>query len=518
MKRKIFTIFCAIFALAVTAAPVSAERALFERTVKNVDCGGITLTYLNTSMLTGKLMELPELVKKILIVADGSKADIRIAPELTGILVQALNPGAYQAFAASTVQKSENLYINKCFLTMNNTPALFNAFVRGNSPLDWHKLPANTRLAFKFPVNGSMLFDRLYQGFANAKSPELRKIVTLIDDLKKQGIDIKAISSSLNGDVLAVLTGSDIKDLAFRVEIPDTNGVISAFLQLAFVKRQGENFSRLPMPENATLQARIYYAQGKVIAVSHPKALTVTNTLASLPVFRNFAPFLPKAGYAYSLINLDAETIDNIAKSANIKFLPRMIKPFTVIDISVKAPDGLASIGASTADTAAISAAAPLACGAAILLPALNSARERARRASCINNLKQIGTGILMYAQDHREKYPATLAELYREKYIVDKPVFHCPSDDSSNDSYIYVGMVMNNGGSDASTTPILFDKPGIHSDNYVNVAFADGHVQGIILPNYTDPEQVIAYLNKMYKFPPQLLDALLKAVRSNQQ
>ena len=32
---------------------------------------------------------------------------------------------------------------------------------------------------------------------------------------------------------------------------------------------------------------------------------------------------------------------------------------------------------------------------AAILLPALNAARERGRTASCINNLKQIGTATI---------------------------------------------------------------------------------------------------------------------------
>lgn len=37
---------------------------------------------------------------------------------------------------------------------------------------------------------------------------------------------------------------------------------------------------------------------------------------------------------------------------------------------------------------------------AAILLPALNSARERGRSASCINNLKQIGSAALNYSND----------------------------------------------------------------------------------------------------------------------
>jgi len=38
---------------------------------------------------------------------------------------------------------------------------------------------------------------------------------------------------------------------------------------------------------------------------------------------------------------------------------------------------------------------------AAMLLPALSSARERARSASCVNNLKQIATAHLMYTMDY---------------------------------------------------------------------------------------------------------------------
>ena len=40
---------------------------------------------------------------------------------------------------------------------------------------------------------------------------------------------------------------------------------------------------------------------------------------------------------------------------------------------------------------------------AAILLPALNSARERGRTASCINNLKQVGLAQLAYANDFND-------------------------------------------------------------------------------------------------------------------
>ena len=42
---------------------------------------------------------------------------------------------------------------------------------------------------------------------------------------------------------------------------------------------------------------------------------------------------------------------------------------------------------------------------AAILLPALNSARERGRAASCISNFKQLGTATVQYLQDNEEWY-----------------------------------------------------------------------------------------------------------------
>ena len=42
---------------------------------------------------------------------------------------------------------------------------------------------------------------------------------------------------------------------------------------------------------------------------------------------------------------------------------------------------------------------------ASILFPVFARARENARRSSCSSNLKQIGLGIMQYAQDYDETY-----------------------------------------------------------------------------------------------------------------
>lgn len=44
---------------------------------------------------------------------------------------------------------------------------------------------------------------------------------------------------------------------------------------------------------------------------------------------------------------------------------------------------------------------------AALLLPALSKAKSKANRVSCYNNEKQLILGLMMYADDHNENYPA---------------------------------------------------------------------------------------------------------------
>ena len=43
---------------------------------------------------------------------------------------------------------------------------------------------------------------------------------------------------------------------------------------------------------------------------------------------------------------------------------------------------------------------------AAILFPVFAQARAKARQSACLSNMKQLGTGLMMYAQDHDETLP----------------------------------------------------------------------------------------------------------------
>jgi prepilin-type N-terminal cleavage/methylation domain-containing protein/prepilin-type processing-associated H-X9-DG protein len=52
---------------------------------------------------------------------------------------------------------------------------------------------------------------------------------------------------------------------------------------------------------------------------------------------------------------------------------------------------------------------------AAILFPVFARARENARRASCMSNLKQIGLGMMMYVQDYDEHYAPSVIGTFRD-------------------------------------------------------------------------------------------------------
>lgn len=138
---------------------------------------------------------------------------------------------------------------------------------------------------------------------------------------------------------------------------------------------------------------------------------------------------------------------------------------------------------------------------AGLLTPALAGAREKARRATCANNIKQLVLFLKMYANDSQESYPTSLKSLFGT-YIKqgDLGVFNCPSAkwmtkaiNTNSFQAINTAYFYGTGQSEASPAgvPIVWDKTGDstkkctatewgqnHQGEGGNIGFVGGQVQ----------------------------------------
>lgn len=151
-------------------------------------------------------------------------------------------------------------------------------------------------------------------------------------------------------------------------------------------------------------------------------------------------------------------------------------------------PFGLMTTSAGSSDSLVM---------AGFLLPALAKAQEAARRASCMNNIRQIGLAMIQYAGDNDDKFPPSFGVLLKQGYLTTPKVFYCPSGGAmpppdfpqdlknadvdemnallANSSYVMVKGITH--AADVNAV-VVYEKEGAHGNEGLNCFFNDGHVQ----------------------------------------
>ena len=133
---------------------------------------------------------------------------------------------------------------------------------------------------------------------------------------------------------------------------------------------------------------------------------------------------------------------------------------------------------------------------AALLLPALAKAKARAQRTACLNNQKQIGLSLTMWAGDHGERFPSTVdaseggSKMVLETWghfitmtneLVTPKILHCPSDPAKQIASDFSGSVTglrtlkNAAISYAVGTGAVPDRPAAHLAGDRNLLGRDG-------------------------------------------
>ena len=128
--------------------------------------------------------------------------------------------------------------------------------------------------------------------------------------------------------------------------------------------------------------------------------------------------------------------------------------------------------------------------GAGMALPAIGQARARAREVVSMNNLKQIGMAAMMYANDHNNELPPSLAALFEADMLVEARLLVAPNDPNPRlrvgnrpCSYVYVlddhkGLKLKLGEIERpAMVPLAWERRTFGRRGR-NVLFVDGHVQ----------------------------------------
>jgi len=447
----------------------------------------------------------------------------------------------FGGFGASSVKLAEGLHHNRLFVqypTGGPKGFLWEAFTAKNHSLAFAQcLPRKTAFARWGVLRPQPVWEWVKATIKTSGNAELvSKFEEAMAELERDGIELERYLASVTGGVGMVAT----LDPARMVKLPlDRNNVIElpAFDGALVVEvkddtlfeligkelaKKGEKYDEvntkgiraLVFPEkkidDSELAFRMTIARfdGYLVLASSPRLVGILaakkGRLLATPHLKQCQKAMPKEGFGFmylspvatrtgydAVLKAIAAEEPEAAKAVAAAYSP--LRGMFNWSVTLHTPDGVAIVANQSSGitqfliTHGPSIHLPILAG--MLLPALGQPREKARRISDMNNLKQIGTGLTIYSNEYAEKFPDDLGVLMAKEYIRTGTIYVCPASNTvppktpeelraGQCDYLYFGKGLTMDDLDTED-PIACTKPGLFSDGYINVLYGDAHVEG---------------------------------------
>lgn len=529
----------------------SAEKSSFQQVTRQLNSGGQFYSYMSTQGLLDKLPDMIQSLQDVILAEmdeeDPEYQQAKAVMDILGYVIRTSGVDELSGIGISSIARAPGQYYNRAIY--HHYPGqgqgrLWSLF--GGEPITQNfipMLPQNTAMASYWKMDVAGLVDWIRTA---CKETGHEQFAALIDGqfekAHEQGLPAADILQSMRGEFGIVLTLNPEKTRPFepepnmKLDVPDlgiaivtrvSNAVLLDTLDRmtqanANIEREeamGAQWRsttipvRVPVRLNPTLMQKgslLVFASNKDLAMSLLEVPTGAKpALTATETFKKAVQDVPTAASSFHYVSpILGDTLKSMFRQVMTQAEEDV--PDTVVTALSQVVDLYVSLLESCGATVATeegfvfssnssvslgrlmtlqSFIMPAAMAAGMVLPAISNARLKAREVSCLNNLRQLGTACMMYAQDHDQTFPDGLGELVREGYLGSPEILTCPNsgqqpapnpeafNENLHSSYVYLGAGAKlRTINDPSRTVIAADKPGNHPDG-INILFADSHV-----------------------------------------
>jgi hypothetical protein len=444
-----------------------ARATSFEAVTRRLDAGGNVFAYLATDQwLAGLSTNIAGFRDLILGLPDIQEPDRANLEKVSALLIKGVERSGLEQLTGiglSGIQVTPELHRVKMIFhheAGKGDGLLWNLF--GTQPhaltgLDL--LSTNTAIAAFGDLNALLLWQALASGLGKAEIPELSAALQRWPAEFEQRTQLSwtELLESLGGEVGLVLYLNESRRISLPIG-PEGVGIPEPGLMLAlkvnndllfdritrqlrenpateFSEEAGLKICAMPIPLPIPMELKITVAStgDYLFVASSPQLVQEAVAIRAgkspgarqLPEVQAMLKFLPIQGNQFSYVSRKfSETLIGVQKkiitSAEQGMTPEQMKLLDKLmtlsgtnyglGISAHTATGWETVSVGSQDSATTLVLAPVvggtAIGAAMILPALGQAKDKAQSISCMNNMKQISLALRIWSSDHNDKFP----------------------------------------------------------------------------------------------------------------